>query len=92
MPCCLNGVHISEVPMFLAESPSETTHAIELVDTFNSAYQLIILIQLNGVTSSFDVYSPSIAEYENDDISKIHLTAEEPQWDPSTSEYSEIET
>ena len=34
MQCCMNGVHISEVPKFLAESPSETTYVIELVDTF----------------------------------------------------------
>ena len=38
MQCCLNGVHISEVPKFLAETPSETTHAIELVNPFNVAH------------------------------------------------------
>ena len=44
------------------------------------------------MTSYFDLYSPSVAEYEDEDIPKIHLTAEEPPWDPSTSEYSERET
>ena len=78
--------------MFLAEITSETTHAIELVDPFDAAHPLIILLQLSGVTSYFDVYSPSIAEYENDDIPNTHLTAEEPPWDPSTSEYWERET
>ena len=43
------------------------------------------------MTSYFDVYTPSIAEYENEDIPKIHLTAEELPWDPSTEEYSERE-
>ena len=38
------------------------------------------------------MYPPSEAEYENEDIPKIHLTAEEPPWDPSTNEYSERET
>ena len=38
------------------------------------------------------MYSPSVIEYENDDIPKIHFTAEEPPWDPSTSEYWERET
>ena len=38
------------------------------------------------------VYSPNIVEYENEDIPKNHLTAEEPTWDPSTSESSESET
>jgi len=46
MQCLLNGVHISEVPKFLAETPSETTHAIELVDPFEATpvkwcYQLL---------------------------------------------------
>ena len=38
------------------------------------------------------MFSSSVAKYENDDIPKIHLTVEEPPWDPSTGEYSEIET
>ena len=91
MPCCLNGMHISEVLKFLAQTQSKTTHAIELVNPFNATHLLIILLQLSGVTSYFDVYSPSITEYENKDIPKIHLTALEPPWDPSRSEYSERE-
>ena len=79
MQCHLNGVQINEVPKFLAESPSKTTHAIELVDPFNASHPLII-------PSYFDVYSPSITEYENDNIPMIHLSAEEPPWDPSTNE------
>ena len=69
-----------------------TIHAIELVDPFNPIHLLIILLQVSGVTSYFDVYSSSVTEYENDDIPKIHLTAKKPPWDPSTSEYSERET
>ena len=74
------------------QSPSETTHAIELVDPFDSAHPLIILLKLSSVTSYFDVYSPGIVEYEHDNIPKIHLTVEEPPWDQSTSEYAEQET
>ena len=44
-----------------------TTHAKELTDPFDTAYPLI--------TSYFDVYSLSIAKYENEDILKIHFTA-----------------
>ena len=92
LQCNLNGVQISEVPKFLAENPSETTHAIELVGTLYATHPLIILLQLSGVTSYFDVYSPGVAEYENDDTPKIHLTAEETSWDPSINGYSERET
>ena len=68
MQCCWNGVHISEFPMFFAESPSVSTHAIELVNPFNPAHLLIILLQLSRATSYFDLYSPSIAKCENEDI------------------------
>ena len=78
MQCCLNGVHINEFPKFLVESPSVTTHAIELKDPLVTAHLLIIPLQLSGVISYFEMYSWRIAEYENEDINKIHLTAEEP--------------
>ena len=78
--------------MFLAENPSETTNGKQSAYPFNVAHLLIIMLQFSGVTSSFDVYSLSLAEYENEDMPKIHLTAEEPSWDPSTSEYSDRKT
>ena len=64
-----------------------TSIDIKEPDPFDAAHLLIILLQLSSVKSYFDVYSPSKAEYENKDTPKIHLTAEEPLWDPSTNEY-----
>ena len=43
----LNGVHISEVPKFLADSPSMTTDAFQLLDPFNALHPLIILLQFH---------------------------------------------
>ena len=86
MQCCLNGVQINKIPKFLAENPSERTHSIELVNPFNATHSLIIILKLSSVTSYFDVYTPSIAKYENEEIPKIHLTVEEPPWDTSKSE------
>ena len=37
MQCHLIGMQISEVPKFLAENQSETTHATELVDPFDAS-------------------------------------------------------
>ena len=91
MQCHLNGMQISEVPKFLAENLNET-NTLELVDPFNATHSLIISLPFSRNTSYFDVYSPSVTEYENDNIPKIHLTAEEPPWDPSTNEYSERES
>ena len=42
MQCQLSGEHISEGSNFLADSPSQTTHDIELVDPFDAAQPLII--------------------------------------------------
>ena len=69
----LKGMHISEVPKFLTESPSVTTHAIQLPNPFDVAHPLIILLQLSRVTNYFALYSPSTSEYENEDILKIYL-------------------
>ena len=85
LQCHLNGVHISEALKYFAESPSETMHAIGLVDPFDITHLLIILLQISGATSYFDVYFPSIAKYESKDIPKIYLPAEEPPWDPLTN-------
>ena len=41
---------------------------LKLVDPFDAAHPLIILLQLSGVTIYFDVYSPSVAKYENEEI------------------------
>ena len=85
-------MHRSEAPKFLVESSSVRNHAIELVDPFNAAHLLNMPLQVSSVTRYFDLYSQSIAEYENEDIPKIHLIAEEPPWDPSTNEFSVRET
>ena len=76
MQCHLNDVHISDVPKFLAKTPNVTTHAIQLADPFDTAPLLVILFHLCSTTSYFDVYYPSIAEYENEEIPKIHFTVE----------------
>ena len=83
--CHLNGVLIIEVPKFLAERPTVTTHAIELTDLIDASHSLIVPLQLSCMTSYFDVHSPSIAEYDS-----FHCW--EPSRDPSTNEYSEKET
>ena len=61
MQHCLNGVLISEVTKFSAESSSVITHAIKLPDPFDAAHPLIIPLKLSNVTSYFDMYSLSRA-------------------------------
>ena len=64
-------------PLVLRWESQHDYHAIQLTDRFNTAHPLIILLQLSRVTSYFDVYSLNTAEYENKEIPKIHLTADE---------------
>ena len=70
--------------MFLADFPSENTYAIQLVNNFDATHPLTMPLQLPGVTSYFDVCYPSIAEYENEENPKIHLTVGEQPWDCMT--------
>ena len=63
--------YVFDVLKFLSESCS--THAIHLTDLFDAAHPLTILLHLNSVTNYYDVYSPSIAEYVNEEIPKIHF-------------------
>ena len=88
MQCHLNEKHISEVPKILTDHPSVNTQAIQLFELFYVTHPLVINLQC-CLTKYFDIHSPSIAEYKNEDIPKIHLTVEEPPWDSSTEEYSE---
>ena len=57
MQCHLNGVYFIEVPIFLAERPSVTTQAIQLIGFFNEVHLVIFLLWLSSITSYFDVYS-----------------------------------
>ena len=66
-----------QVPKFLADSNGETTYASQLIDHLNTALLFIVPLLLQGVTSYFDVYYPIIAEYDDNEVPKIHLTAEE---------------
>ena len=44
MLCHLNGEHISEIPKILAENLNKTTHALELVNTFDAAHLFMMLL------------------------------------------------
>ena len=75
-------MHISEVPKFLADSPSETTNAVLRPLWFSPPTN-------NQTTDKqsnqlFWCVGPKIAEYENEEIPKINETAKEPPWDPPT--------
>ena len=76
MQCHLNGVKIWEVSKFLDDSPIENTHAIQLVNPFDTAHPQKIPLNYQGY-QFFSYECSSIAAYKNEEVPKIHLTAEE---------------
>ena len=60
--CCMNGVLIDEVPKLLVPVPSETMHAIQIVNAFDATHPLIISLKLIRVASYFKVRKPTQGE------------------------------
>ena len=79
----LNDVVINERPKFLTAFPTDKDHAV-ICD------QVIISLELNGITSYFPARKPTTEEF--DICARIELTYPEPEWDPHLNEYSEEET
>ena len=69
-----HSMQMTEVPKFLVNNPSGTTHAIHLVDPLDAAQPLFIPFYLQGVTIHFTVHSLSIEENENKETLKIYFT------------------
>ena len=87
----LNDVEIDEVPKFLAEDPTERTHAISIpIDNDDS---LVIPLSLDGVTSYFPTFKPAAEEFEsaNEGDDLFELTYAEPEWDPHDADYARQE-
>ena len=87
----VNGVRVSETPMFLHDAPTEKTYAIEVNDLLNPGELLIIPFKIKGVTSYFAVRKPSVEKYEDGDLPHITMTAEVPEWDPCSADFADQE-
>ena len=86
----LNDVRISEIPKFLADEPTNHTHALMIPETERED-ELLIPLSLHGVTSYFPTRKPTVAEYENESTLKHELTYESPEWDPHCVDFSNQE-
>ena len=83
----MNDVKVSEIPKFLADNPTDETHAITFQDGEAS---FIIPLSLDGVTSVFPTRKPTMEEYNNG--IRFDLTYESPVWDPHSSTFSDRES
>ena len=86
-----NDVQVNDEPKHMALNPANETHAITFMGTEEKeALQIPLLFK--GVVSYFPTRKPTVDEWEKSGLSKqIELTAEAPEWDPSTSHFEEQE-
>jgi hypothetical protein len=87
----MNGVVIHEVPKFLMTNPTTSTHSILIADPTDAAHPYIIPLQLEGIVGYFEYALPTSAEYEDDDIPHLELTATAPAWDPYDKDFAALE-
>ena len=88
MQCCLNGVVINDTPKMCVPNPDDSTHSIEVADPLDPDATLNIPLILKGVTSCFGVQRPTTVKFEDDDIPKLEMTYESPEWDPGDPDWA----
>jgi hypothetical protein len=84
----VNGVVINNTPKMCILNPDNSTHSIEVADPLDPDTMLHILLILREVTSCFCVRKPSTAEFEGNDIPKLNMTYESPEWDPGNPDWA----
>ena len=81
MQCRVNRVEINDTPKIFVKRPTECSHAIVVDDPVAPDVSLVILLQLEGVTSVFLVRTSSRQEYENLEF-VFEMTGESLDWEP----------
>ena len=89
--CRINGVEINEVPKFLMANPTTSSHSITIADPTDAVHPYTIPLQLEGVVSYFEYSLPTSAEFEDNDIPHLELTAATLAWDPFDKDFASLE-
>jgi transposase len=82
----MNDIRLNECPKFLADDPTDHTHALT-IPTKDEDY--LIPLSIHGVTSYFPTRKPTIQEFEEGH--RFELTYESPDWDPQDPALEEQE-
>ena len=88
MQCRVNGVVINNMPKMCVPNPDYSTHSIKVTDPLDQDATLHIPLILKGVTSCFCVRRPTTVEFEDEDIPKLDMTSESPEWDPGDPDWA----
>ena len=86
-----HGLAVNDEPKYMALNPTDDHHAISFRDQKTPRGEpLRIPLELHGVTSFFPSRKPTKDEYENThDSLCVELTAESPDWDPSSNRFQQ---
>ena len=85
----LNDVRVDECPKFLAQEPTDKTHAIVIND--GNEDEFTIPLSLHGIMSYLPTRKPTLEEYNNHTGAVYELTADEPEWSPHSMDYAREE-
>jgi len=88
MQCRVNGVVINDTPKMCIPNLDDSTHSIAVADPLDQDASLHIPLILKGVTSCFCVRRPTTIEFEDEDIPKLDMTYESPEWDPCNPDWA----
>ena len=81
-------MEINEVPRFLTSHPTTSSHSIVIADPTDDAHHFTIPLQLEGVVSYFEYTLPTSAEFEDENIPHLELTADGPAWEPYDDDFA----
>ena len=92
-----NGIRVNDEPKHMVPNPTDDHHCIQIPCTtpphdISPTNTLKIPLAMTGVISFFPARKPTQVEYENCPLDCIlSITAEEPEWDPSSTRFQEAE-
>jgi hypothetical protein len=84
-----HGVIVNCTPKFQDPNPSDDSHCI-IVEDCERQDKLRIPLSIHRVISYFPTFKPTPHQYESCDR-VFHMTAEEPEWDPTNPIFAEQE-
>ncbi len=87
----MNDVTVDEMPNFLAQDPTETTHALTMTDPDYPSQMVTLPLRLRGVILLLNVRIPTVDQFNDQTIPRLHLTSETLTWDPLTTTYADQE-
>ena len=91
LQCRINEVEIIKVLKLLTTNPTTLSHSIRIADPINAVHLYTMLLQLEGVVSYFEYSLPTSAEFKDEAIPHLELTAVSPACDPHDKDFALLE-